>query len=321
MSKEVKVAIFTILSVVIAIFGSRFLLGKGMLSADDTYYVIFDDASGLYKSNLVVINGFKIGQVTNMEFLKEGKDAGKIKTTLSIDPEYKIPVGSKAVLASEGLMGDMLIKIVLGPNTGKNLENESTIPSGFELGMIDNLGGKFTPVADNLNVTLQNINQLFDFEKKNVQSLNYTVENLNKLIDTYSQTGSSLNAKINELDKTLKNLEQFTGTLNSKGESLGKSLDNVEVLTTNLKDAEIKQTIANLQVATAKLNEVLAQTKSTDNTVGALLNDKALYNNIDKAILNLNLLLKDVRLHPKRYVNIQVFGKKNTEQPIMKDDE
>lgn len=316
MSKEVKVSLFVIVSVLIAVFGSRFLLGKGMLSADSSYSIIFDDASGLYKSNLVVINGFKVGQVSDMEYLKEGADMGKIKVIINVDPEYNIPVGSKAILASEGLMGDMLIKLKLNNKATENIPSGGQIESGLELGMIDNLGGKFTPIADNLNVTLQNINQLFDFEKKNVQSLNYTVENLNKLIDTYSVTGTSLNAKINDLGKTLKNLEGFTGMLDGKSESLGNSLSNVETLTNNLKDIEVKQTLANLEEATEKLNSALAAINSKDNTVGALLNDKGLYNNLDKAVVNLDILLRDVKANPGRYVTIQVFGKKTKETPL-----
>lgn len=321
MSKEVKVAVFVIISVIVAVFGSRFLLGKGMLSADNVYYIIFDDASGLYKSNLVVINGFQVGQVADLEYIKEGGNAGKIKATINVDPEYTIPQGSKAILASEGLMGDMLIKLKLNNKSNQVLESEGFIDSGIELGMIDNLGGQFTPVANNLNKTLENVNQLFDFETQNVQSLNYTIENLNKLIETYGKTGNALNAKINALGKTLDNLEGFTGTLDSKSESLGKSLDNIETLTNNLKDIEVKQTLANLNEATGKLNSALDAVNGTDNTVGALLNEKELYNDIDKAVENLNLLLKDVRLHPGRYITIQVFGKKNKEEPIMSDDE
>lgn len=321
MSKEIKVALFVILSVLIAVFGSRFLLAKGMLSANNVYYVIFDDASGLYKSNLVAINGFKVGQVEEMEYLKEGPNRGKIKVTLNVDPEYNIPQGSKAILASEGLMGDMLIKLQLNNKSNTPIESEGFIDAGVELGMIEDLGGQFTPVADNLNQTLQNINELFDFEKKNVQSLNYTVENLNKLIETYGKTGTALNAKINDLGKTLDNLEAFTGTLDSKSESLGNTLDNIEELTGNLKDIEVKQTLTNLEEVTSKLSTALNQVNGTDNTVGALLNEKELYNDLDKAVENLNLLLKDVRLHPGRYITIQVFGKKNKEEPIMADDE
>ncbi|MGB0884847.1 MAG: MlaD family protein [Chitinophagales bacterium] len=320
MSKEIKVAGFVIISILIAVFGSRFLLGQGILSSNNVYKIIFNDASGLYKSNLVVINGFKVGQVTEMEYIKEGENVGKILTTIDVEPEYEIPVGSKAILKSEGLMGDMLISLKLNNKSNKMIENNGFIASGIELGIVDDLGGKFGPVADNLNKTLENINELFDFEKQNVQSLNYTVENLNKLISTYGKTGTALNAKINDLGKTLDNLEGFTGTLNDKSESLGTSLDNIEQLTNNLKDIEVKQTLNNLQEATGKLNTALNAVNSSDNTVGALLNDKELYNDLDRAIVNLNLLLKDVRINPGRYITIQVFGKKNKEEPITEDE-
>lgn len=323
MSKEIKVALFIIISVLIAVFGSNFLMSKGLFSSSKTYYVVFDNAEGLYKSNLVAINGVQVGKVAEISLINEGKDMDRILVTLDIDENIPLPKGSQAILGAEGtgLMGDMLIKVIKNNKENTILEEGSYLETGTELGLIDGLTGSLTPVTDNLNTTLANINKLFDFEQKNVQSLNYTIENLNKVLATYGQTGVALNSKINSLGKTLENLEGFTGTLDAKSESLGRSLDNVETLTNNIKDIEIKQTLANLETATTSLNSILANVNSSDNTVGALLNDKEVYDNLDKAMVNLNLLLKDLRLHPKRYVHISVFGKKDKEGPIMSDDE
>ena len=258
-----------------------------------------------------------------MQLIKEGKDVDKILVTLDINDDIKIPTGSKAILGAEGtgLMGDMMVKIKKNNKSKEFLQSGDYLEKGVEIGLIDDLSGKFGPVGDNLNVTLKNINKLFDFEKENNQSLNYTIENLNKILDTYNKTGNALNAKIADLGKTLDNLESFTKALDNKSESIGRSLDNVEVLTNNLKDIEVKKTLANLEKATTELNTILANVNSPDNTVGALLNDKEVYNNLDKAVVNLNLLLKDLRIHPKRYVHISVFGKKDKEGPIMSDDE
>tara|TARA_B110000037_G_scaffold221588_1_gene293078 strand:- start:3927 stop:4898 length:972 start_codon:yes stop_codon:yes gene_type:complete len=323
MSKEIKVALFIITSILIAVFGSNFLMSKGLFSSSKTYYVIFDSTEGLYKSNLVVINGVQVGKVSDISLINEGENLDRIKVTLDIDENIALPKGTQAVLGTEGtgLMGDMLIKIVKNKKETTILEEGMFLETATELGLIDGLTDKIVPVADNLTITLENINKLFDFEQKNVQSLNYTIENLNKVLATYGQTGVSLNAKINGLGKTLANLESFTGALDAKSESLGKSLDNIETLTNNIKDIEIKQTLANLEVATKSLNTILTNVNSSDNTVGALLNDKEVYNKLDKAMGNLNLLLKDLRLHPKRYVHISVFGKKDKEGPIMSDDE
>lgn len=323
MTKEIKVALFIITSILIAVFGSNFLMSKGLFSSSKTYYVIFDSAEGLYKSNLVAINGVQVGKVADIQLIIEGENLDKIKVTLDINKDIPIPKGSEAILGAEGtgLMGDMLIKVVKNNKEKTILEEGQYLKTGTEVGLIDGLAGSITPVTDNLNTTLENINQLFDFEKKNVQSLNYTIENLNKVLATYGETGVSLNSKINGLGKTLDNLEGFTGALDAKSESLGRSLDNIETLTNNIKDIEIKQTLANLEVATKSLNGILANMNSADNTVGALLNDKEVYNKLDKAMGNLNLLLKDLRLHPKRYVHISVFGKKDKEGPIMSDDE
>lgn len=323
MSKEIKVALFIIVSILIAVFGSNFLMSKGIFSSSNTYYVVFNDTEGLYKSNLIVINGMQIGKVADMQLIKEGENMDKVLVSLDINDDIKIPKGSKAVLGPEGsgLMGDILVKIIKNKKSNEYLEEGAYLKAGLEVGLIDDLSGKFGPVGDNLNITLENINKLFDFEKQNNQSLNYTIENLNKILETYNRTGNALNSKIAALGKTLDNLESFTKALDNKSESIGRSLDNVEVLTNNIKDIEIKETLKNLENATNKLNTVLANVNSPDNTVGALLNDKEVYNNLDKAMVNLNLLLKDLRLHPKRYVHISVFGKKDKQGPIMSDDE
>lgn len=323
MSKEIKVAVFVIASVLIAVFGSNFLMSKGIFSSSNTFYVVFKNTEGLYKSNLVVINGIQVGKVFDLELIKEGKDLDKIKVTLEINDDILLPQGSKAILGAEGtgLMGDMLVKIKKNNKSKTILESGAFLETGIEVGLIDDIGGKFGPVADNLNATLENINKLFDFEQKNIQSLNYTIENLNKILSTYDKTGVALNSKINGLGKTLDNLEEFTGSLNAKSDGLGRSLDNIETLTNNIKDIELTETLKNLEVATKSLNTMLANVNNPNNTVGALLNDKKLYNNLDKSIVNLNLLLKDLRLHPKRYVHISVFGAKDKEGPIMSDDE
>lgn len=322
MSKEIKVALFIITSVLIAVFGSNFLMSKGIFNSSNTYYVVFDNTEGLFKSNLIVVNGIQIGKVADMELIKEGKNIDKIKVTLEIDDDIQLPKGTKAILGSEGtgLMGDMLVKIVKNNRESEILADGSFLETGIEVGMIDNISEKFTPMAENLNVTLENINKLFDFEQKNNQSLNYTIENLNKILDTYNRTGNALNSKIAGLGKTLDNLESFTGALDAKSASLGRTLDNVEVLTNNIKDIEIKKTLENLELATTNLNGILSKVNSPDNTIGALMNDKKVYNDLDKAIVNLNLLLKDLRLHPKRYVHLSVFGNKKMEDPIMSDD-
>lgn len=307
----------------IAVFGSNFLMSKGLFSSSKTYFVVFDNAEGLYKSNLVSINGVQVGKVSDINLINEGVDMDRILVTLDIDENIPLPEGTQAILGAEGtgLMGDMLIKVVKNKSGKTILDEGAYLKTGTEQGLIDGLSGKIVPVADNLNITLDNINKLFDFEQKNVQSLNYTIENLNKVLSTYGQTGVALNSKINSLGKTLDNLEGFTGALDAKSESLGRTLDNVETLTNNIKDIEVKETLANLETATSSLNTILANVNSSDNTVGALLNDKEVYDNLDKAMVNLNLLLKDLRLHPKRYVHISVFGKKEKEGPIMSDDE
>jgi len=218
MSKEIKVALFIIASVLIAVFGSNFLMSKGIFSSSNTYYVVFDNTEGLYKSNLIVINGIQVGKVADMQLIKEGKNVDKILVTLDINDDIKIPTGSKAILGAEGtgLMGDMMVKIKKNNKSTEFLKEGDYLEKGVEIGLIDDLSGKFGPVGDNLNVTLKNINKLFDFEKENKQSLNYTIENLNKILDTYNKTGNALNAKIADLLDILSSSERLMAVIKTE---------------------------------------------------------------------------------------------------------
>jgi len=138
MSKEIKVALFIIASVLIAVFGSNFLMSKGIFSSSNTYYVVFDNTEGLYKSNLIVINGIQVGKVADMQLIKEGKNVDKILVTLDINDDIKIPTGSKAILGAEGtgLMGDMMVKIKKNNKSTEFLKEGDYLEKGVEIGLM-----------------------------------------------------------------------------------------------------------------------------------------------------------------------------------------
>ena len=276
--------------------GIRFLSGADIFGSTHTYYVYYDNASGLQNASAVVIRGVKVGQVSNVAIAED--EPSKVAVTLAVSKDYAIPADSKAKVFSAGLMGGQAIELVIG-SSAEMLEPGAKIAPLVEPGMIDMLTSEFgdikeklVSVMDNINVTLNSLNGLVDSNNANISA---AIANLNGVL-----------ADIEQSD-IVANLDSFTGTLKNNGEKIDSIVANVGNLTASLDE---QQTGAKLAQSVEQLNALLAKFNESDGTVGSLLNDKALYANLAEASNNLSLLLEDLKEHPKRYVHFSLFGGK-----------
>ena len=276
--------------------GIRFLSGADIFGRTHTYYVYYDNASGLQNASAVVIRGVKVGQVSNVAIAED--EPSKVAVTLAVSKDYAIPVDSKAKVFSAGLMGGQAIELVIG-SSAEMLEPGAKIAPLVEPGMIDMLTSEFGDIKeklvsmmDNINVTLNSLNGLVDSNNANISA---AIANLNGVL-----------ADIEQSD-IVANLDSFTGTLKNNGEKIDSIVANVGNLTASLDE---QQTGAKLAQSVEQLNALLAKFNESDGTVGSLLNDKALYANLAEASNNLSLLLEDLKEHPKRYVHFSLFGGK-----------
>lgn len=276
--------------------GIRFLSGADIFGRTHTYYVYYDNASGLQNASAVVIRGVKVGQVSNVAIAED--EPSKVAVTLAVSKDYAIPADSKAKVFSAGLMGGQAIELVIG-SSAEMLEPGAKIAPLVEPGMIDMLTSEFgdikeklVSVMDNINVTLNSLNGLVDSNNANISA---AIANLNGVL-----------ADIEQSD-IVANLDSFTGTLKNNGEKIDSIVVNVGNLTASLDE---QQTGAKLAQSVEQLNALLAKFNESDGTVGSLLNDKALYANLAEASNNLSLLLEDLKEHPKRYVHFSLFGGK-----------
>lgn len=276
--------------------GIRFLSGADIFGRTHTYYVYYDNASGLQNASAVVIRGVKVGQVSNVAIAED--EPSKVAVTLAVSKDYAIPADSKAKVFSAGLMGGQAIELVIG-SSAEMLAPGAKIAPLVEPGMIDMLTSEFgdikeklVSVMDNINVTLNSLNGLVDSNNANISA---AIANLNGVL-----------ADIEQSD-IVANLDSFTGTLKNNGEKIDSIVANVGNLTASLDE---QQTGAKLAQSVEQLNALLAKFNESDGTVGSLLNDKALYANLAEASNNLSLLLEDLKEHPKRYVHFSLFGGK-----------
>tara|TARA_B110000459_G_scaffold73769_1_gene82986 strand:+ start:3603 stop:4586 length:984 start_codon:yes stop_codon:yes gene_type:complete len=318
-SKEVKVALFVIVIAAMFIFGMNFLKGKGFFDNNSTYYAIFDQVGGMYKSDPIVVNGFQIGKIGELELISKGPNRGKILALMIISNEIKIPENSVAILFSADLLGEMNVKLIYDEETTNFHQDGDTISTKIEGSLFEEIGGELTPITEKLSTTMDNINQLFDFENENQQTLNYTLQSVNGVLDTYNQTGAILNQRLDgqleTLDALLKNVESLTATLKGNEENINEIMSNFKDLSASLNKLELDQTLNNVNGTVTSLQKTIGKMNSSDNTLGALLNEREMYDNLEKSTESLNVLLNDVRINPKRYININVFGGKKKEIP------
>ena len=319
MSKEIKVALFVIVVAAIFIFGLNFLKGKGFFDDNSRYFAIFEQVGGMYKSDPIVVNGYQIGKMGELTLISEGPNRGKILAEMIVSNDVKIPQNTVAILFSADLLGEMNVKLIFNEESTTYHEDGDTISTDIEGTLFEELGGELTPLTDKLSITMDNVNELFDFENENKQTLNYTLQSINEVLDTYNETGRILNQRLDgqleTLDALLANVQSLTATLKGNEENINEIMTNFKELSASLNKLELEQTLSNVNGTVSSLETTISKMNNPDNTLGALLNEREMYDNLEKSTESLNVLLNDVRINPKRYININVFGGKKKEIP------
>jgi phospholipid/cholesterol/gamma-HCH transport system substrate-binding protein len=321
-SNETKVGALTAIAITLFILGFNFLRGKTLFKTGHFIYAKYTNTKGIMVSNPVYINGFQVGNVFEIENVD--KNLSTILLTIKLKDYYNIPVNSSAVI-KENALGTPSIEIKLG-NSPKGMLTGDTIPTASDPGMIGELMNKLGPVSDQLkntiqtlDVVLKNINTVFDPATKN--NLQEVIGNMNKttasLIGSAASIEKMLHQQSGAIAQSMDNVNSFTKNLSENNEKVSRTLSNVEKTTDQLAKADITGSVAQMKLALEKLNTVMDKLASQDGSIGKLINDKALYTNLNNTVHSANILLDDLRLHPKRYVQVSVFGKKDKSGPLM----
>ena len=294
-SSYFKVGTFTVIVILASWWGIKWLGGQNILMSNNTYYVYFDDVSGLQESSRVKMRGVEVGNVRDIILLKD-----KVKVEISIEAEYAdmIPDNSVAEIASAGLMGGMEIYIIQG-DSKKSMKDGGTFEGRVRPDMIGSLADKGGELLDNLNVTVDNLNTLLEDNGEGIGQLISNLESVTASIDTMLLSSSE------NIEGAIGDLRTFTTMLSDSSADIETMITNLESFSGDLADADL---VNQLSTTVESLNSVLASIESSEGSIGMLLNDPELYNSLTTASDNLGLLLEDVKAHPMRYVNISVFG-------------
>ena len=299
MRKEVKIGIYAVIILLAAWAGIRFLSGVDVLGRSRTYTAHYEQVNGLQDAAAVVINGVKVGQVTDVELNFE---QGGADITLSIDSNVDIPTDSRAMLFSAGLMGGKSIEIKMG-EAKEYLKSGDAIQTGVTLDMFDTLANELGDVKERVTTLLDNLNQ--------------TISGVDSLIDDNSKnltkTIESLNAVMADLKKSniIGNIDGFCATLNENGAKLDSIITDINSVTHALNE---QQSGAKLAQAIDQVNTLLEKINSGSGSIGNLVSDEKLYKELAQASQNLSLLLADLKENPKRYINVTVFGGKSYDE-------
>ena len=314
-SNETKIGALTAVAITFLILGFNFLKGKSLFRTGTHLYAKYTDTKKLASSNPVYINGFQVGTVENIE--AGNNNLSTVIVEIKLNDDYDIPDNSVAIIDASLLNTPA---VIINPgNSTKYLQPDDTLATKESGGLLGDVADKLSPVADQLQLTLksldsllQNFNNMLDPNTKgNLQSV---ISNLNKATASIAVSAVSLQSLLNTqsgaLSHSLNNLDSFTKNLASNNEKITSMLGNIDKTTENLSKADIDGAINNLKNAVEKLDGVMVKINSTDGTLGSLINSKDMYNNLNNTVRSLNILMDDLRAHPKRYVNISVFGKK-----------
>lgn len=314
-SNETKIGALTAIAITLLIMGFNFLKGKTLFGKSHTMYAKYTNVQGLANSNPIMINGLQVGTVYS---ISTDKNMKQILVNLTLTKDVNIPSNSVAVINTD-LLGTKSIVIKLGDAADYLHENDTikTIPSTLIfneiLGKVDPLFDEVTKAVVSIDSVLQSFNRILDPTAKN--NIGATLENLNKttanLITASANLNILLNTQTGSLAKTIDNLNSFTGNLAQNNDKITNLVGNLDKTAGNLSKLDLDKTLNILNTTINDLKTTIGKLNSTSGTVGLLLNDTKLYNNLTATANKLNLLIDDLKTNPKRYVNISVFGKKN----------
>jgi phospholipid/cholesterol/gamma-HCH transport system substrate-binding protein len=308
-SNELKVGFLALLAFLILYFGFNFLKGNDVFSTAHVYYVEYENVDGLMVSNQVMVNGIEVGKVKKVEI--QPAKANKILVTLRLSQDIVIPDKTVAVLSDGALLGGKIIRLRL---EGKgNLAEDSFLKGETEVGVTALLKERAIPVianADSLLVSFRQISNKFD----------HTGTYLNTLLKTSNETITNINGSVNgivadnraNVAQISSNMKTLSADLIETEKQLRPLLTKFNTVADSLNALKIGKTLKEVDATVISLRKIVQGLERGEGTAGKLIKNDSLYLGLNKTLVDLDKLLLDFRLQPKRYIGISVFGKKNT---------
>ncbi|MDP5229934.1 MAG: MlaD family protein [Cellulophaga sp.] len=312
LSREIKTGVIVVGGILLFIMGFSYLKSTPLFDNSKTFYGIYENVGGLQTGTSVSINGLNVGSVNDIKFHDK---SGKLLVTFSVNNEFEFSNSSMAELYDTGIIGGKGIQIIPVFDGNPKAKSGDTLITGVKPGLTDLVQKNLAPLQQKIEgaVThadslLVSFNQILDTKTKT--DLRETVTGLNALVKSFQSTSNAMNTLIAD------NRVQLNGSV----KNIGLITDNFAKLSDSLSNAGLTTTIKTLETTLANFNQILSKMEQGEGTMGKLMTDDELYRNLTSSSNELDLLLQDFRLNPKRYVNVSVFGKKQIEYELPEND-
>jgi phospholipid/cholesterol/gamma-HCH transport system substrate-binding protein len=305
LSREVKTGILAIGAILLFIFGYSFLKGTNLLENHRTFYVKYQNVEGLAKSAPVTINGLKVGKVTNIGFANK---TGGLVVEFTVEQDFDFSRNSLARIYSSGLIGGKSLGIFPEYDQANIAKSGDTLKGEIEKGMLDAMTERLGPLEAKVQSTLGLVDTLLinmaDVIDEDTRiNLKKTIASLTETSEQFKGISKNMNSLLSDnkgkLDRTFANFDITT--------------QNFAKLSDSLAQIETGKMVADIESVTSQLNELVSKINSNEGSVGKLLKDEELYDNLTGASKQLEQLLEDMKLNPKRYVHFSLFGKRPKE--------
>ena len=296
LTKEIKIALVAIVGILVMYFGINFLKGMNLFSTNNTYYMTFDDIQGLGASTPIYADGYKVGTVDGMEY--DYKENGPIKVKVDINKDLRIPQGSKAEIVKD-LMGNLQVNLLLANNPRERVEPGGVIPGAVNGGMMDK-AANLIPVVEKMLPKLDSI----------LTSVNALLADpaLAASLHNVETITSNLTISTRELNTLMAGLNNQVPGMVRKANGV---LDNTNRLTANLASLDVQGTLNKVNQTLESAHQFTEKLNSNQGSLGLLMNDTKLYDNLTSTMGHADSLVIDLKAHPKRYVHFSVFGRKD----------
>lgn len=309
-SNEVKVGAIMLLTLIMFIWLYSFLKGKDLFKSTNIYYTVYDKVGGLAESSPVEINGYKVGVVRSIDFIDP--TSGRLLVVFSVGKGFRLPKNTVAEIVPVSLLGGMKVQFVFGKGPG-NYEVGDTIPGRLAESLTDKLDSEIIPVKEkmsNLIVVLDSVISSVDdiMDPKFKKDLQGTLTHLN---NTTASLDKVLGSKEKELAMTLDNIAKFSKMLSENSGNMSKTFTNLSAITDTIANSDLHKTVTNLKASLEKAASLMDNLNKGKGSAGQFMTNDTLYANLSGSLESLNLLLKDMKSNPKRYVHFSLFGKKN----------
>jgi len=300
---EFKVGALATVAIILAVLGYNLMRGKNAFNRERIYFATYPDVNGLALAAHVRYHGMNVGRVQNMDLDKKG--SGQIIVSMNVSPDLKIPRGSVAKIVQIDLFGTKAVQIDLS-NAKEILESGDTLQPGVEPDVISGVKDQAASLLGSLDSVVTSVKQTFNAQTRD--NLQKSFASIQRTLDVLDKSVSN---NQNRLTRIFSNIESLTNNLNQNKDQVTAILSNLNAISDSLRRANVAQTMTQARNVLQDVSAVIHKINEGHGSVGLLLNDQGLYNNLDAASKSLDALLKDFNEHPGRYVQFSVFGKKD----------